>query len=93
MLGTPTPQHPWLTRRLGGGRQGGELPLLLWRESSAQHFSGPRGGNYDPSRPDWTGVDTPCVSVPRATAMAANWRNAFTVSDRPAPPSDAATSC
>lgn len=33
--------------------QGASLPLLLWRESGAQHFEGPRGGNFDPQRQSW----------------------------------------
>lgn len=61
--------------------EGRALPLLLWRESAAQHFDGPRGGNFDPTRPSWDGSANPCVPVPLPVAAAANWRNAFTVPD------------
>ena len=53
--------------------EGSSLPLLLWRESAAQHFAGPRGGNYDPSM----------ARGPRAMAHALGARAAAALSQRP----------
>jgi hypothetical protein len=56
-----------------------KLPLLLWRETSAQHFDGGEGGNYPRVENEWLAdVDVAtfeCTSHPFEEMLATNFRN------------------
>eukprot|EP00192_Tetraselmis_astigmatica_P011887 CAMPEP_0117675108 /NCGR_PEP_ID=MMETSP0804-20121206/15423_1 /TAXON_ID=1074897 /ORGANISM="Tetraselmis astigmatica, Strain CCMP880" /LENGTH=423 /DNA_ID=CAMNT_0005484077 /DNA_START=386 /DNA_END=1657 /DNA_ORIENTATION=- len=57
-----------------------QLPLMIWRETSAQHFDGGEGGNYPPHHSHLRDVDPRtfnCTEHPHQMMQATDWRNRY----------------
>ena len=55
-----------------------ELPLMLWRDTSAQHFTGGEGGNFPPEASEalrFIGPDFECTQHPFEVMELWDWRN------------------